>query len=367
MNERNRFIKESSITGGVSEAVPSKEERMEMRQQEASRIREIERKAEASGRLLQKYIHEQEEQVDKLWKEYGRSLRSEFSEAEAQAFYAQFPTKNVGTMDELRYVIAHFALAFGMEDTRRYAKRLQQVIYPNRACDDRTLGLLAGATGRDVRVLEKLFAQPPVFCRKDRAAYREVDVSPEVISTFPRTFMDEPSAFFEKLRVFPREELDLRIPDSIRDVLYQPYDVTRVRVYKRIFVKRVDFLRVQSADGESQAAERARNAIQALGDPRVHVQEFLGTVHAMGNAYVLSRKAPGRSLRSISQEMNIFGSEAYRILQRVKQALEGLHVDLDEQNIVLNLHPGVPLDQPGSVERLTIIDFEGRKEGEMDP
>lgn len=187
---------------------------------------------------------------------------------------------------------------------------------------------------------------------KQRLFYRNnnsqtyIDLKPEYRSYFPEDFFRSPGPFIEKQSNINRGAFFDAV--SCHGDNWQ-YDVTKVKEYKGIVIKRIDPLAVDHPAEEIKTAEKIRRKLEASGRTNFKVQEFIGLVYDRDNFYLLSKKEEGAvdlSETGCTEEMEA----SFRWL---KEYLGKDLKDVEKRNVLVR-------QKDDGTTKYILIDFESR-------
>ncbi len=211
--------------------------------------------------------------------------------------------------------------------------------------------------------LSKLAYLKPVLYREDESSYKEINIDDRLRDQLPARFFDNPTKFIEKLNVVDRDISGFGC--SIGDFIGVPYDFTKIKKYKKLVFKRVDLTKVNYGVEEIDESQKIAKLLEELGDPRIKVQEFKGFIYDQGNIYLISKLIKAYNISDLLMGYGPFTdfscSEGRDLGDKIKNYLKGVHVDIDDRNMLLELLSNKDYTDPDSVKVITIIDFETKK------
>ncbi len=196
--------------------------------------------------------------------------------------------------------------------------------------------------------------EKPVFWNDEEDGLHDMDMAEEMLMQLPSSFCDNPTHFIEN----SAENIDRcshTFAKEVQSLFCRPYDSSRVRQFENHVFKRVDILKVHHGTEEIDKAEEAKEAVEAIGDPRFRVQEFVGSVYDRGNIYLLSKYVPA--------SMNLQDHGGYKKeLSILRRALENIHMDLEPRNVLVQFHD--PKKKRRQAKSFTVVDFETKPTGQ---
>jgi len=138
--------------------------------------------------------------------------------------------------------------------------------------------------------LQDVWDEPPIFFDQWTQAPTKFQVEDSILQLFPPSFFENPTLFMESLPNISRGHQMLPAA-TLNELLESPYDVSKVKTFKNLVVKRIE-------KDERNEVSRAREAYQAgIPTPKV-----LGEIWHWGNQYALFEKLKALSLYAIIQE-----------------------------------------------------------------
>lgn len=296
----------------------------------------------------------------------------------------EIPVESIKNQHDLEYFISQALLFFGLMNEKFQNSPKGKDIYSEEVNDVFVDILQRVITFKGD--LEKLISSPPVLYREDENGLKDVRIQRNFLAKLPMAFSKNPTRFIESLDCMGRDEtkpifggyggqigLSLGMhfgyggqKKSKRFLGSEPYDFTRVRRYRNMVFKRVDLKKVAYGTEELDQAKEVGRIIERMNDPRIKAQNFVGVVYDQGNVYLVSEFIEGQNLNDWileygTEQVSLADAEAVVVSRKLQDLLRGRHIDLENRNIIVDLDSGRSFRSPDSMRRMTVIDFETRK------